>query len=100
MRLQQREEPKSSTEQASGKPTQERARKPQPCTLRKSPAHEGQRRTYSGLMDTQMTPLNTGRVPGLDSFAFFNRHCWENYQMFPRESPGEGAYHFSVSLKK
>ena len=29
-------------------------------------------------MDTQMTHLNTGPVPGLDSFAFFNKHCWEN----------------------
>ena len=74
----EREEPKSSTEEASGKPTQERSRKPEACTPRKSPAHEGQRRIYSGLMDTQMTHLNTGHVPGLDSFAFFNRYCWEN----------------------
>lgn len=47
------EEPKPSTEEASDKPTQERPRKPQACTLRKSPAHEGQSRIYSGLMDTQ-----------------------------------------------
>lgn len=72
-----REEPKPSTEEASGRPTQERSRKPQTCTPRKSSAHESQRRIYSGLMDTQMTHLNTGPVPGLDSFAFFNRR-WEN----------------------
>ena len=40
-------------------------------------------------MDTQMTHLNTGPVPGLDSFAFFNRR-WENQKYMKAVSGWRG----------
>lgn len=91
------EEPKSNHEEASDKSIQEHSRKSQACTLQKSQAHEGQRRIYSGLMDTHMTHLNAKHVPGLDSFAI--KDIIGKISKLWMESLGEGTYNFCVSLK-
>ena len=91
------EEPKSNHEEASDKSIQEHSRKSQACTLQKSQAHEGQRRIYSGLMDTHMTHLNAKHVPGLDSFAI--KDIIGKISKIWMESLGEATYNFCVSLK-